>query len=250
MPSHPSYLEDLFIPGNMARIAENAAKALEHPYFAEVDFICGTGMSGTPIAGAIAARVNKSPMLIRKEPTTHDTTLALYGLERPGSQYIIVDDCISSGDTMRRIIDAVSEGATFGNIPRAIFLYGRWNTKDTRWIDAENGYPMILIVNIGQTLALDLSSIPEEEQTPPALDEVVPSAPLPRLLFHVERGQPWPSFAALPSSDDGPPSDYYPRVESPSLRARWRPYENAIIRPSWGSEPLVSSRPLTLATPT
>jgi hypothetical protein len=67
----------------------------------EVDTLVGTGLSGGIIVPMMARHYGLEYMIVRKDGTgTHDPSL-VYG--KMGQHYVIVDDFVASGSTIRRI---------------------------------------------------------------------------------------------------------------------------------------------------
>ncbi len=77
------------------------------PYMHLFDSIAFTGLSGTLIAPLLAIQTNKKLLAVRKE-NSH-STLIVEG-DWHAKRYIIVDDLISKGDTIKRINAKIIEG--------------------------------------------------------------------------------------------------------------------------------------------
>lgn len=71
----------------------------------QFDTIAFTGMSGALIAPVIADRLGKPFTLVRK--TTHDchSFCVVEGWVEDGMTYIVIDDLVSTGETLNRIHD-------------------------------------------------------------------------------------------------------------------------------------------------
>jgi orotate phosphoribosyltransferase len=86
------------------------------------DAIAFTGLSGALVGVPVADRLKKPIIAIRKEKTSHTTALVegCHNQER----YIIVDDCISSGDTIKNIQSKMEKDLEFKHYQlQAVFLY-------------------------------------------------------------------------------------------------------------------------------
>lgn len=75
------------------------------------DAVAFTGMSGALIAPDIADKLKKQLILVRKKDKKHSCydVEGYYG----GSKYIIIDDGISSGDTIKYIKKQIKEAYNF-----------------------------------------------------------------------------------------------------------------------------------------
>mgnify|MGYP003296079843 CR=1 FL=1 len=80
------------------------------PVASEFDTLVGTGFSGGIIIPALALRLRKKFVLIRKEnDDSHHGSGRLLG--ELGTRWIFVDDFVSSGATRRRVIEKVEAAA-------------------------------------------------------------------------------------------------------------------------------------------
>lgn len=87
--------------------------------------IVATGQSGIVPAAIYCHSHDKNLVTLRKEGEQNHGTAWSGKLSRP---YIILDDFISSGDTIERLLDGLRGRAT--SPPRAIILYGQPQTLD------------------------------------------------------------------------------------------------------------------------
>lgn len=71
------------------------------PHLGEFDAIAFRGMSGALIAPEIARRLNKGLIMVRKQTEDSHSSYKAEGLL--GCRYVIVDDMIASGDTVKAI---------------------------------------------------------------------------------------------------------------------------------------------------
>jgi orotate phosphoribosyltransferase len=116
---HSDYNRYLFSgPADFAAMIDRAAAALAL-YAHTFDAIAFRGMSGALAAAPLALKLNKHLICVRKGESTH----ADYDVEGAlGCRYIIVDDCISSGATVRTIQDKIHQSDPLSNCV-AIYLY-------------------------------------------------------------------------------------------------------------------------------
>jgi len=88
----------------------------------EYDAIAFMGLSGALIAPGVADRLGKPLIAVRKEKSVHSPT-QVEGYAS-GRRYIIVDDCVASGTTVRNIFEALQKAGSFAHYePAGIFLY-------------------------------------------------------------------------------------------------------------------------------
>jgi adenine/guanine phosphoribosyltransferase-like PRPP-binding protein len=105
--AHSAYLDLVIRPSELKATVDWASKLVE-TLFPDVDYIAATGVSGIFCTGAVCARTGKAPFLIRKP---HDDTHSHESVEFPdlplvftNKTAVIIDDFISAGTTMRKII--------------------------------------------------------------------------------------------------------------------------------------------------
>lgn len=104
-----SYFDKALIPATLESELERAKKRLCRIKY---DAIAVSGCSGTLVAGAFSIALQKPIILVRKRPEiSHSGELVEAGgsflYRRKPFRYIIVDDFVDSGDTIRRIKDAI-----------------------------------------------------------------------------------------------------------------------------------------------
>lgn len=99
-------------PASLRERLRAATKALRSHNF---DTLAFRGMSGAFLGPALAARLNKQMILVRKNDGSHSPYLVEGNTN--ARRYIIVDDFVDSGETMTAITEKVKEFA-----PSASFL--------------------------------------------------------------------------------------------------------------------------------
>jgi len=97
-----SYLSDALF--NVDKLLKTAVEKLEGVQF---DSIVGTGLSGTLVIPFLAREMRKHFAIVRKSNDSDHAEASIEGMIL--DKWIIVDDLISSGRTVRRIKDAVQE---------------------------------------------------------------------------------------------------------------------------------------------
>lgn len=116
------------------------------PLIKDIDFACfvGRGLSGTIPASILAYRMNKKLLIVRKE--AEKTASHAYSLLEGWlvASYIIVDDFISQGDTMRAILRHVTNAHQNANLPPPIFkAILLTKTESSSFKDLFNDIPII-----------------------------------------------------------------------------------------------------------
>lgn len=119
-----SYLAETLSPASRRDTVRRVVRAIKKSKI-EFDAIAFRGMSGALIAPLVADKLDKSVILVRKK---EDNTHSSYKIETDNekiTRYIIVDDLISSGATMREIRKQIAlEGACFRKTDCVgVFLY-------------------------------------------------------------------------------------------------------------------------------
>lgn len=88
----------------------------EHTQSVEYDTLAATGLSGTVFAARVADSLGKKLCIVRKDGDRHNhAPQMVHGFV--GGRYLFVDDLISTGRTLRRVLNALNahwaDGATF-----------------------------------------------------------------------------------------------------------------------------------------
>lgn len=104
-----NHLQDFIDPPKAKQVVEASVRLLRQLEEDGLTFttIAFRGISGALIAPMIAAELGKSLMAVRKDHPTGHGSNAVEG-DQNAKQYIIVDDFIATGKTIREIIQAVS----------------------------------------------------------------------------------------------------------------------------------------------
>lgn len=149
---HVSYLTTIQIP-KLRETVRWASKQLR-PY--NFDAIAFRGLSGALIAPAIAMRLNKTLIAVRKPieiSGNRDATHSPHLVEgdRAAKTYVIVDDLVSSGRTVLAIVRAIKEFAPHAVCAGILQTSDAWRedgrlaappTRDE--LEAENSYYTIM----------------------------------------------------------------------------------------------------------
>ena len=111
---HSSYLDRLFQPGELPKTAKYIGSIIkkyrESKALPKYSHIAVRGVSGCVIGGLVAARQRKSLIVSRKEGVKSHASFSAEGVpDKEAFNYIIVDDFVCSGDTLRAIIKQISE---------------------------------------------------------------------------------------------------------------------------------------------
>ena len=126
-----SYLECALMKHKLKANVKKAARDLKKQGF-DFESIAFRGMSGAVLASPIALALDKTLILVRKGENTH-SRYAVEG-DLSGQKYIIVDDFIVTGETVRTIIKEI-----FKACPRCRCI-GILELGDTRQVKNSKGY--------------------------------------------------------------------------------------------------------------
>lgn len=124
-----SYLDDIYYLNSfreVVRVAESSIRSFAKKFPFEA--IAFTGTSGSALAFPLSLRLSKRLICIRKG-RSHTRHKVEGCMNAP--RYIIVDDCIDTGDTIRKIAGLVKEMAWPGSNPKlvGIYLYADGTTR-------------------------------------------------------------------------------------------------------------------------
>lgn len=106
----PDYTRQIYSDGFSSLIDRLAIRVMEiqeaHPF----DAIVGCGHSGLPVLGALSYVLRIPIITVRKGTTdSHSTNLVEGHLSFPRPSYLIVDDLVSSGETVGHMVWAIED---------------------------------------------------------------------------------------------------------------------------------------------
>ena len=123
----PSHTWDIFNVEQFRRVVLLFEKKLEqinrvHPFNA----VAGCGNSGVPLAAALSYTLGIPLITVRKpgERTVANMAARVTGAYNAGP-YIIIDDFVSSGGTVNRMMDAIDQASSGKSMPVAMAFYNR-----------------------------------------------------------------------------------------------------------------------------
>ena len=108
----PSHTEEIFNPRSFKVLVDKTCKAVVK-LRRKLKFQClaATGNSGVLLAGAVSYKLGIPLLIVRKKGDDCHDSLRVNGYRTNGQcRYLIVDDLIASGDTVRRIMKLVDDG--------------------------------------------------------------------------------------------------------------------------------------------
>ena len=127
MAVHSSYLRHLVTPHSLKLVVDHLAEKILADKAAglPIDAIAVRGNSGTLVGGALSMATGIPVITIRKPG---DNTHSSYRIECDDSfrHYVIVDDLIASGNTIKAIVDAIADENFSNAHPRRlvkVYLY-------------------------------------------------------------------------------------------------------------------------------
>jgi adenine/guanine phosphoribosyltransferase-like PRPP-binding protein len=132
-----SYIRKALDPKTLKKIALGTYKVYKE---VNADVIVARGLSGSIIASAVGAKYGV-PFAIVRKPMEGSHSAELIEMATEGKTYkdwIIVDDFISSGNTIRTIMEAVEKDGNFNGKCKAIVLYNDMD-KDHRFTSDKHG---------------------------------------------------------------------------------------------------------------
>ena len=109
--SHSIHLKKVMNPKELKETAQKVSELIKK-YYPKAEYIAVCGSSGSLIAGAVSIISGIPILLVRK---TNESCHSYYSVEFQGNKkknpkYVIIDDFISSGDTIDYIIRTVKSG--------------------------------------------------------------------------------------------------------------------------------------------
>jgi|GEM_PF-3585291 hypothetical protein len=98
------------------------------------DAIAFRGMSGAVVAPAVAAKLGKPLILVRKDCENSHSSSMVEGCEKDQCEYIIIDDFVCSGATIKATIDMIDEefGGGYNYSCVGVFLYSPGGKTEQR----------------------------------------------------------------------------------------------------------------------
>jgi orotate phosphoribosyltransferase len=157
LANHTLYLNELDPLDGIAAV-KDATNAIRDLHF---DAIAFSGMSGALVAPSVAMALRK-PMILARKPT--DDSHAGKGVVEgalDAETYIIIDDFMSSGDTIRRIhTSVVKTAAEHPYRPHKIICVGIYLYRDKKLYTAKNAATRIGLADI-----ISAMPVPPQVQT-------------------------------------------------------------------------------------
>src|SRR5271166_4677436 len=94
-------------PENGLKLARAVGRAVRK-HFPEATAVAGTGASGLLILLTAAKAARLPPIVVRKAGETSHMVGLCVGQEGVGHRVVLVDDCVSTGETLRRVRDTLA----------------------------------------------------------------------------------------------------------------------------------------------
>jgi adenine/guanine phosphoribosyltransferase-like PRPP-binding protein len=121
------YLYDILTaPGLKSKIRQLVKRLRSQTH--QFDSIAFRGMSGAIICPLLAARLNKNLIMVRKPNSSTHSTCKVEG-DDCSKRYIIVDDFLCTGDTVKQIVKDVCKFARNSKLV-GVVLYSEQEDKD------------------------------------------------------------------------------------------------------------------------
>lgn len=148
---HPFYLDSLVNPIELRSIVQKIAQKLKE--YSNVTHIAGRGVSGWAIISAVAYETGLIPIFVRQYTADHDTGMVVTQGDDADviltSQYIIIDDLVASGSTIRRIHEEIVRLNMFKNsMPAAVLVYSQISRATIPYIQDKQARKTYLHVDI------------------------------------------------------------------------------------------------------
>lgn len=145
---HASWLSPLFEVEKLKLAAKTLAKEInKDKRKMNYKYIAVTGISGVTIGGLLSYKTNLPLIIVRKQDGSHSGYNVEYnpdGVKEDSMNYCIVDDLIASGNTVKRIMQMVSEKTSFRKVTlKKIYLYSDYEKSE--WNMDGTSYPVSCI---------------------------------------------------------------------------------------------------------
>jgi uridine monophosphate synthetase len=112
------------------------------------DLLAATPLAGLPIGTALCLDMNAPLIYPRKSAKGHGTGKSIEGVWRPGQTAVVVDDLVTSGDSIMQTIIALETAGL--QVTDAVVLIDRQQGGVTAL--REKGYELHMVMTLGQML--------------------------------------------------------------------------------------------------
>lgn len=118
-------------------------RALQNPLFCECDMIVGTGTSGLLVLMPVSMKSNIDFCVIRKEQSIHTSDkLEMWPYDVRPRKYVIIDDLIASGQTVKNIIKEMNSNLS-GSECLGVLLYQCYHSSTDQ--DPDNSIGVVSV---------------------------------------------------------------------------------------------------------
>ncbi len=124
-----TYLTDCLTGNGLTNVINNIVNGIERSKI-QFDAIAFSGMSGAIVAPSVAMILNKPMMMVRKHLNDTHSIRLIEGIYQRDCRYIIVDDLVSTGSTIARIIFTIHKEIDLNNSCVGVFLYNAIMTSE------------------------------------------------------------------------------------------------------------------------
>ena len=141
--AHAGYLTNVFVQANLKITVEKTLKELE-PLKDSFDSIAFRGLSGGLIASIICYQMKKGMVAVRKDKkieASHSQNKVESETDNIG-RFIILDDQISSGTTVREMLKAITDMKLEGKCV-GIYTYQGYTPRGSVWDPTGQQIPRI-----------------------------------------------------------------------------------------------------------
>ena len=123
-----NYLNDILKHGGLKQVVDRLVQILRRKNAPEFDAIACCGCSGFLVAPAVALRLKKNLIIIRKSIANCHSRLLVEGPLNT-KKYIIIDDLIDKGNTIKKILKAMEYE---NSICVGIYLYNDYRSSSPK----------------------------------------------------------------------------------------------------------------------